>query len=155
MAGFCIRFYGGWRGNKWNREAMSVHTSFICGYLGIWWMLRFLLILSETLLVELQEAPDQVQQVLANLHEDHHELIEKTGKIIALRDAYVSTGVVGTSSLLDAEHIASATVAKADLIVSWNFKHIVHYEKIRGYNAVNQMNQYPGLDIRTPREVVE
>ncbi|MCH7602393.1 MAG: PIN domain protein [Planctomycetes bacterium] len=116
---------------------------------------RFLLILSETLLVELQEAPDQVQQVLANLHEDHHELIEKTGKIIALRDAYVSTGVVGTSSLLDAEHIASATVAKADLIVSWNFKHIVHYEKIRGYNAVNQMNQYPGLDIRTPREVVE
>ena len=47
-----------------------------------------------------------------------------------------------------------ATVARADLIVSWNFKHLVHIDKIRGFNAVNLRDGYPTLEIRSPKEVV-
>ena len=47
-----------------------------------------------------------------------------------------------------------ATVSRADLVVSWNFKHIVHWEKIRGFNAVNLREGYPPIEIRSPREVV-
>jgi hypothetical protein len=45
-------------------------------------------------------------------------------------DAYVAGGVLGKTSRSDAIHVATATVAEADLIVSWNFKHIVNYNRI-------------------------
>ena len=40
------------------------------------------------------------------------------------------------------------------MIVIWNFKHIVHHEKIRGFNAVNLNLGYPRIDIYSPLEVV-
>lgn len=76
-------------------------------------------------------------------------------EIAELAAAYVALGVVGEASRLDAEHIASATVADVDLIVSWNFKHIVHFEKIRGYHAVNLLHGYREIAIHTPREVIQ
>lgn len=56
--------------------------------------------------------------------------------------------------LADAQHIAIATVARVDVLVSWNFKHIVNLQRIRGYNSVNLRKGYPLLEIRTPRELL-
>ena len=70
-----------------------------------------------------------------------------------LRDAYLEAGIVGITSSADAEHIAAATVAGVDLIVSWNFKHIVHFDKIKQYHAVNIVEGYYPIPIHTPREV--
>lgn len=61
---------------------------------------------------------------------------------------------MGPASLLDAHHVAIATVARADMIVSWNFQHIVHHEKMAGFNAVNLREGYPTLRIFSPLEVV-
>ena len=41
------------------------------------------------------------------------------------------------------------------MIVSWNFKHIVHFDKIKGYNAVNMLKGYQLIDIRSPSEVID
>jgi len=46
-------------------------------------------------------------------------------------------------------------VAEVDFVISWNFKHIVHFEKIAGYQAVNLMNGYKEVRIYSPKEVVE
>jgi hypothetical protein len=54
----------------------------------------------------------------------------------------------------DAHHVAIATVARVDVIVSWNFRHIVHFDKIRGFNAVNFREGYPAMEIRSPKELV-
>jgi hypothetical protein len=54
----------------------------------------------------------------------------------------------------DAQHIAMASVARVDVLVSWNFKHIVNLQRIRGYNSVNLRQGYPMIEIRTPREVM-
>jgi hypothetical protein len=54
----------------------------------------------------------------------------------------------------DAQHIAIATVARVDVLVSWNFRHIVNLQRIRGYNSVNLRMGYPMIEIRTPREVL-
>jgi len=62
--------------------------------------------------------------------------------------------VVGQTSIDDCRHIACATVNKVDYLVSWNFKHIVHYEKINGYHAVNLLNGYKQIQIYSPKEVV-
>ena len=46
-----------------------------------------------------------------------------------------------------------ATIAKVDVLVSWNFKHIVNLDRIHGFNAVNLRSGYPMLEIRSPLEV--
>ncbi len=76
-------------------------------------------------------------------------------EIVELRDAYIEAGVVGPGSLEDAEHVAAASVADVDMIVSWNFKHIVHFEKINGYHGVNLIRGYKPVSIYSPKEVIE
>ena len=116
---------------------------------------RFRLVLSPTTLRELQRAPENVRRVITDLPDDCMEIIAGDEDIEQLRDAYVAARVISEASLLDAEHIASASVADVDLIVSWNFKHIVHFERIRGYHAVNLLRGYRQIPIHTPTEVVE
>jgi hypothetical protein len=71
-----------------------------------------------------------------------------------LCEAYLEAGVVTPQSSNDAHHVALATVARADVIVSWNFRHIVHLDRIRRFNAVNLRDGYPLIDIRSPKEIV-
>ena len=115
---------------------------------------KAILLISEIMLNELRKAPVEVQAVLNQLSNEVIEAVAVTDESIALRDAYLGTGVVGSIHVNDAHHVALATVAKADMIVSWNFKHIVHYEKIRGFNAVNLREGYGVIAIYSPLEVV-
>ena len=116
---------------------------------------RFILVLSATTLRELADAPKQVLKIMEEIPEEFIEVVASSVEIKALRDAYIKAGVVGLTSLLDAEHIASASVANVDIIVSWNFHHIVNFQKIRGYHAVNLLNGYHPISIHSPNEVIE
>jgi predicted nucleic acid-binding protein len=71
-----------------------------------------------------------------------------------LAKEYIAAGVIGPAHLEDAQHIALATVTRVDALVSWNFKHIVNLDRVRGYNAVNFRLGYILLEIRTPQEVL-
>ena len=112
------------------------------------------LLVSTLLATELDQAPEDVQAALLDLPRDALESIVPSVEAAELRDAYLAANVVGPRSGDDAHHVALATVARADMIVSWNFKHIVHFEKIRGFNAVNLREGYLPIEIRTPKEVV-
>jgi len=116
---------------------------------------RFIAVISTVTTRELLFAPEEVRKVLTDLPADQVEEIVIDEEVLSLRDAYLAAGVVGPASEADAEHIAAATVAEADLLVSWNFKHIVHFDKIRGFNGVNRLQGYRELEIYSPREVVE
>lgn len=72
-----------------------------------------------------------------------------------MRDEYLEAGVLSASSDADGLHVAAVTVLNVDLIVSWNFKHIVHFARIRGFNAVNRLNGYKEVEIYSPWEVIE
>jgi hypothetical protein len=50
-------------------------------------------------------------------------------------------------------HIALATLADVDAMVSWNFKHMVRLDKIRLFNAVNTELGHRTLSILSPRGV--
>ena len=112
---------------------------------------HFSLVVSSAVLEELVAAPEQVSHVLSGIASA--EVVECTEEANELRDAYLAAGVVGPASKRDAEHIAIASVAGVDMIVSWNFRHIVHYEKIAGYLAVNMLHGYPCPHIYSPKEV--
>lgn len=110
-------------------------------------------ILSETLAAEVLRAPSAVRDIYTELLTLDHELLEVTEEVARLTDAYLERGVLTRKYSDDCEHIALATLAEVDLLVSWNFKHIVHYDKIRLFNAVNLEQGYKPLQIYSPREV--
>jgi len=116
---------------------------------------KFLLVVSEITLFELTEAPAEIREILTCLDPESVEIVEAAEEIAALRDAYIEAKVLGKSSVRDATHVAAASVAAVDIIVSWNFKHIVHFEKIRGFHAVNLVKGYRLVEIYSPREVIE
>lgn len=74
-------------------------------------------------------------------------------EVLELAAAYLEAGVVGKQWLDDATHVAAATIARADAIVSWNFRHIVRLDKIKAYNQVNLAKEYGVLTIVSPVEV--
>jgi hypothetical protein len=73
---------------------------------------RFVVVISEVTTRELQEAPEQVRQVLVQLPDGQVEEFEVDDEVTALRDAYLAAGVVGAASEADAEHIAAANYCR-------------------------------------------
>jgi hypothetical protein len=116
---------------------------------------RALLVLSDLTRLELMDAPGSVQAIVDEVPLAFREEVELTEEASDLARRYIVEGVIDDSKWVDAQHIALATVTRVDVLVSWNFKHIVNLERIRGYNAVNLMSGYPMLEIRTPREVIK
>jgi predicted nucleic acid-binding protein len=101
---------------------------------------------------ELEKAPEKVKELVQSIHIDVTSFIEIDEEAVSLATEYISENVVGQTSFADCLHIALATIHRADFLVSWNFKHIVNIERIRGYNSVNIKNGYKQLEIRSPRE---
>lgn len=103
---------------------------------------------------ELSGAPLKVRSYFEELKDDQKEKVQVTPDVLKLAETYINEKVVGETSLDDCIHIAVATIYKVDLLVSWNFKHIVNVYRIRGYNAVNLRLGYPSLNIHSPKEIV-
>lgn len=99
-------------------------------------------------------APQQVREFLVTIPAQQIENIRLTQEALNLADRYILAKVVGQTSRADCQHIAMATLAKADVLVSWNFKHIVNLDKIRGYNGINYLLGHNMIEIRTPKEII-
>lgn len=115
---------------------------------------EFIVLLSTMLDEELEFAPDRIKILMSNLNDQNTEFLVDKGEAIDLATQYIEEKVVGKTNFADCLHIALATIYKADLLVSWNFKHIVNIELIRGYNSINIKNGYKQLEIRSPRDLM-
>ncbi|MCX6138910.1 MAG: type II toxin-antitoxin system VapC family toxin [Ignavibacteriales bacterium] len=114
---------------------------------------RFLLVTSEVVKAEIELSPPGVKDLYDSLVR-RGEIVTVGESALRLMDAYIASGIVGKKSRNDALHVALATIAECSIIVSWNFKHIVNFQKIPLYNAVNLLNGYSAIQIYSPYEVV-
>ena len=112
------------------------------------------LVLSNLTVQELASAPVNVRRRLAAVPEAQIETLQLDAEARELAEEYIAAGLLTAAMRADAQHIAIATVARVDVLVSWNFKHIVNLQRIHGYNSVNLREGYPMIEIRTPREVL-
>ena len=113
---------------------------------------EFILLYSTVTQDELENAPENVKELVKSIKAEYTEFLETTDEAVDLATEYITQKVVGQTSFADCLHIALATISRADFLVSWNFKHIVNIERIRGYNSINIKNGYKQLEIRSPRE---
>ena len=114
----------------------------------------YAMVISEVTLLELEKAPAAVRAHLERIPESLVEVLSLDSEAEALAAEYIHDGAVGRNERADALHIALATAARVDVLVSWNFKHIVNLRRIHAFNAVDLKQGYPILEIRNPREVI-
>ena len=114
----------------------------------------FFMVLSTETLRELQTAPPRVRDVLDGIPDHRMRVVPVSPEIKRLSQAYLQAGILGKASQSDAIHVAAATVAEVDVILSWNFRHIVNYDRIHKYNAINVLHGYRPLEIHSPPEMI-
>jgi len=114
-----------------------------------------ILVLSDLILRELELAPSVVRNLTTDLPKDKIEFVTFNEESHMLAKRYIEEEVVTKKYILDAQHIAIATVYHVDVLVSWNFKHIVNLRRIQLYNSTNLKYGYPFIEIRSPKEILD
>lgn len=115
---------------------------------------RFTLLTSELVRQEIAAGPQAVRQLFDDML-PLADIATVAPETLQLQQAYLAAGIVSERFATDALHVALATVSGASMIVSWNFRHIVNFQKIPKYNAVNKLNGYSDIAIYSPLEVIE
>jgi predicted nucleic acid-binding protein len=115
---------------------------------------EFLVHISEISETELSLAPNFVKSLKARIPSDCYKLLDLDDESRDLAQTYINEKILGKASLNDAYHIAIATVNRLDVLVNWNFRHIVNFNKIKHFNSINLRLGYPMIDIRSPKEFI-
>ena len=111
-------------------------------------------LISTTTIAELVDAAAPVRESLDEFDETQIERLPESEAVKALASAYIDSAALPPSCFDDATHIAYATVYKADVLVSWNFKHIVNIVRMTEFNAVNRRRGYGPLEIQSPKSFI-
>jgi predicted nucleic acid-binding protein len=138
---------GGCEDDEFRDDSLALWEQFRTG--------RHTLVLSEHTVRELVGAPPAVRSRITEIPPESLVVLPDQPEAVALAEVYLKHGVLGPGSCSDALHIALATTRRVDVLVSWNFRHIVNLGRIRLFNAVNFEEGFGVLEIRTPREVLE
>ena len=155
--------------NKFNcvKQRIYIDTSVIGGYYDVEFEAatrqlfkriadrEFDVFFSEINEAELMSAPQKVKEVKDLIPYDCFHYISVTDEVETLSQLYITEGALGKTSENDAYHIALASINRIDCLISWNFKHIVNYDKIKMFNAINLRFRYPLIDIRSPLEFIK
>lgn len=110
-------------------------------------------ILSEVVAAEIENAPERVRQKYYEIAAYGAEELEIDTNVTQLLGLFSKSKILSDKFQRDMTHIAIATINEIDILVSWNFKHIVHFDKIRQFNAVSIKAGYKPIEIHSPREV--
>ena len=137
---------GGYFDKEFQVWSIALWNEFITGAKNI--------MLSDLTVQELEFARKEIRSLIIDIPETNRVDIIIDDEAIKLAETYIIEGALTNKSYNDALHIALATINNADVLASWNFKHIVNLERIRLYNSINIRFGYRLIEIRTPREIL-
>ena len=135
--------FGGYFDTEFSEETIPFFEKLISDNIEI--------IVSDVLELEIYRAPYFIIDFYETM--ENTNKVELTDEVRNLAQKYIDENVVGKTSIADCQHIALATINNVDVLASWNFKHIVNLERIRGYNSINIREGYKMIEIRTQREI--
>ena len=112
------------------------------------------IVYSELTINELENAPEKVKKVIDLIPNSFKQFVEIDEKSERLAASYIESEALNENCEADALHIALASIHVVDVLVSWNFKHMVNVNRIEKYNKINRRYGYPAIDIREPKNVL-
>jgi hypothetical protein len=114
-----------------------------------------IVVISDLTLQEMEQAPPDIQKIIKQIPSNFVEFIILDEESKFLANKYIEENAISNNFLVDAQHIAIATINRVDVLVSWNFKHIVNLRRIQRYNSTNLKYGYSMIEIRSPLEVID
>ena len=112
----------------------------------------FIPVVSKTVKDEIDDAPQLVKTKYNEILDCNAIYLDITKEVDDLVLEYVNKKVVTKKYENDCYHIALATVNKIDILVSWNFKHIVNEQRVLLFNFVNKSLNYDEIIIKDPKD---
>jgi predicted nucleic acid-binding protein len=117
---------------------------------------KYHIYISDVTLDEIDRCSNFKKDILyAYLTDIYYHEIDTTEETRILADKIIQAGILTTKSYEDCLHIANASIADCDYIVSWNFKHLVSVRTIAGVRAINVLSGYNPIDICSPNMLIE
>jgi predicted nucleic acid-binding protein len=118
---------------------------------------KFIPYTSEYVIRELEDTRDveKLSNMKALISDNNVKVLPTNTEYKRLADVYVSAGIIPEKYNTDAFHIAVATVAGLDYIVSLNFKHIVKHKTILETEYINTREGFKRVFIHSPAEVID
>jgi predicted nucleic acid-binding protein len=117
---------------------------------------KFDVFISPVVVIELDNCNEPKRSVLAQqLQKISYTMLEQTDEVLELATLYLEAGILREKSYRDCQHIAYACVHNCDMIVSWNFKHLVNIKTISGVKSVNALAGYKEMPIYSPTMLIE
>jgi predicted nucleic acid-binding protein len=138
---------GGYFDKEWQEWSRALWDEFLEGTKQI--------VFSELTAQELEFAREEIRNLIKEIPAANRIAISISDEAIQLAETYIKEGALTNKSYNDALHIALATLNDADVLASWNFKHIVNLDRIRLYNSINMRCGHRIIEIRTPREILK
>jgi predicted nucleic acid-binding protein len=111
------------------------------------------IVVSDVVIGEVKDAPPHVQDFYDTIPKSQIDRIVLTDESRRLAGVSPAAHIITTKHLTDCKHVALATIARADAIVSFNCTHIVNDNRIDWYNDINEAFGLPRIAILTPDEV--
>jgi len=108
-------------------------------------------VISDITTRELMNCAEPKRSIMADyLNEYDFEVLAIDKEIDDLAQEIIKRGILTVKSIDDCTHIAAAIINNCDIIVSWNFKHLVNIKTIKGVREITVSNHYKQIDIYTP-----
>lgn len=108
---------------------------------------------SELAREELAQTPDSALRAKLRALLTGFTIYPLTGEVRRLARQYIEADVFTPIMLNDALHVAAAVLNRQDILVSWNFKHLVNRRRRARINDVNIILSLPMLEILAPPEI--
>jgi len=117
---------------------------------------KFEVYISPIDVLELDACPEPKRTSLANwMQKISYTLLHQSDEVLNLAEQYSKAGILSEKSTRDRLHIAYACVYNCDMIVSWNFEHMVNYKTISGVKGVNALVGYKEMPIYSPTMLIK
>lgn len=111
--------------------------------------------ISGLVIAEIDECPESKRAALYEyLKEITFETATLNDEIVSLANRYIEAGIVPSRCKDDAVHLATASVNDCNVVVSWNFKHMVKIKTILGVNGINKQYRYGEIEILPPDSII-
>lgn len=112
--------------------------------------------ISDIVINEISDCTEEKLNILMDyLNQIEYHLIRTDEDTVGLAEKFIDFGILKQKSFDDCQHIASAILAGCDIIISWNFKHIVNIKTIRGVKVITTLEGYKDLLIFPPSALLE
>lgn len=112
--------------------------------------------ISDIVINEISDCTEEKLNILMDyMDQIEYHLIETDENTVGLAEKFIDFGILKQKSFDDCQHIASAILAECDIIISWNFKHIVNIKTIRGVKVITTLEGYKDLLIFPPSALLE